>query len=228
MKTLSLVFAPFFLVLMLFTFQADAQAETGDIALGAKISTLGVGPDLTIGLLDSLNIRAAGHWGSIDVDGDGEDISYDCDLELSSGLITAEWHPFNGDFHIVAGAFINGNSFDASADIKANLSYTLGGFTYTASEIGSLEGEIDYDSVGPYVGIGWGNPVGKDSNFTYFIDLGIAYQGSGDVSLTATGTSANDPTFIARLQEEEDDLQDDLDDFKYYPVISMGLTYKFF
>ncbi len=227
MKTSPLLVTPLFLALSLLSFSTDAHAEAGDVALGAKVSTLGIGPDISIGILDSLNIRAAGHWGSIEVDGDGQDISYDCDLDLRSGLITAEWYPFNGDFHIVAGAFINGNSFDASADLNVGESYTIGGQTFSYSEIGSLEGDIDYDSVGPYVGIGWGNPVGKDSNFTYFVDLGIAYQGSAEVSLKATGSSANDPTFVSRLKEEEKDLQEDLDDFEYYPVISMGLTYKF-
>lgn len=228
MKTSSLFATGLTVCLSLVGLHQDAHAESGDIALGAKISTLGVGPDLTIGLLDSLNIRAAGHWGSIEIDGEGEDINYDCDLDLRSGLVTVEWFPLGGSFHIVAGAFINGNSFDASGDLNIGADYKIGGYTYSYSEIGSLEGEIEYDSVGPYFGIGWGNPVSKDANFTYFIDLGIAYQGKPDVSLKATGTSANDPTFIARLQEEEDELQEDLDEWEYYPVISMGLTYKFF
>ncbi|MEN8257719.1 MAG: hypothetical protein ABFS09_07635 [Thermodesulfobacteriota bacterium] len=229
MKNIPLAIAPLFFLLILMSFNQDAQAETGDIALGAKISTLGVGPDITIGLLDSLNIRAAGHWGEIDVDGDGEEVDYDLDLDLRSGLVTAEWYPFSGrDFHIVAGAFINGNSFDGKADITLGFSYNIGGSTYTFSEIGSLDTEIDYNSVGPYFGFGWGNPVHKDSNLSYFMDFGIAYQGSPDVSLRATGTEATDPVFLSSLKEEEDELQDDLDDFKYYPVISLGLTYKFF
>jgi hypothetical protein len=228
MKRSALFATPLFVALSFMSTGQEAHAETGDIALGARISTLGVGPDITVGILDSLNIRAAGHWGSIDLKGDGEDIEYDCTLDLRSGLVTAEWFPLGGDFHIVAGAFINGNSLDASAELKNGLSYNIGGYSYTFAEIGGIKGDIDYDSVAPYLGIGWGNPVSKDYNLTYFIDLGIAYQGKADVSLTASGTLANDPAFLADLQEEEDDLQDDLDNWKYYPVISMGLTYKFF
>ena len=90
----SFLFIPFALSLLLMPLNQDAWAESGDIALGAKASTLGVGPDLTIGLLDSVNINVAGHWGSIDIDGEGEDIDYDCDFELESGLLALNWYPF--------------------------------------------------------------------------------------------------------------------------------------
>lgn len=212
----------------LISFNQEAHAESGDIALGAKISTLGVGPDLTIGILDNLNIRAAGHWGSYDVDGEGNDVKYDCDLELISGLVTAEWYPISGShFHIVAGALLNGNNLDANAEIISGLDYNIGGELFPGADIGRLKGEIDYNTFAPYIGIGWGNPVSKNSNLTFFIDLGVAYQGAAKVNLSASGILATDATFLNRLQQEEDDLEDDLDSFKYYPVISLGLTYKF-
>ncbi len=223
MKTSSILVTPLFLVLLLISLNQDAHAEAGDIAIGAKISTLGVGPDLTIGVLDSLNIRAAGHWGSYEIDGEGDDVKYECDLNLLSGLITAEWFPFKGrSFHIVAGALLNGNNLDADAEIAPGLSYTIGGATYTSTAIGRLTGEIDYNTLAPYIGIGWGNPVHQDSNWTFFVDLGVAYQGAAEVSLEATGTEASNPIFQSRLQQEEDDLEDDLADYKYYPVISLA------
>ena len=228
MKALSLITTPLFLTLALMGMAQDAHAEAGDIALGARISTLGVGPEITIGASDSLNIRAAGHWGTYDTEGKSEDVDYDCDLNLLSGLVTAEWFPFSGrTFHFVAGALLNGNNIDASGEITPGLSYEIGGTLYTSSEIGSLKGDIDYNTFAPYLGIGWGNPVHQDSNWTFFIDLGVAYQGAADVSLKATGDLANDATFQSRLQQEEKDLEDDLDSYKYYPVVALGLTYKF-
>ncbi len=228
MKRLPLIVASLLLMFLVTSYTDNAQAESGDIALGAHISTLGVGPDLTIGLMDSLNLKAAGNWGSYDVDGESDDIDYDCDLELISGLVAAEWLPFSGrSFHIVAGALFNGNNLEASAEIRPGLSYDIGGTPYSSDQIGRLEGDIEYNSVAPYIGIGWGNPVHKDSTVSFFIDIGVVYQGAAEVSLDAYGTLANDPTFLSHLQQEEDDLEDDLDDFKYYPVISLGLTYKF-
>lgn len=228
MKTSPFLVTPLFLALSLISFGQDAHAESGNIALGAKISTLGVGPDLSIGILDSLNIRASGHWGTYSVDGESEDISYECDLNLLSGLVTAEWFPFDGrSFHIVGGVLINGNNLDTDTTLISGLSYEIGGTTYTADNIGTLTGEIDYNTLAPYIGIGWGNPLRKDSNWTFFVDLGVAYQGAADVELTATGVLATDPTFLSDLQQEEDDLEDDLENFKYYPVISLGVTYKF-
>lgn len=67
----------------------------------------------------------------------------------------------------------------------------------------------------------------KDSNWTFFLDLGVAYQGAADVRPAASGAVAGDPEFQRNLQQEEEDLKDDLDRFTYYPVIALGLTYKF-
>ncbi len=228
MKTFPLAAMPLFMILILTAMAPAARAATGDIALGARISSLGIGPDLTIGLSHQLNIRVAGHWGSYDIDGTSEDIDYECDLELLSGLVSAEWFPLKGrSFHLVAGALFNGNNLEARGETSPYRSYTLGGTDYSGTDIGRLQGDIDYNLIAPYVGLGWGNPVHKDSNWTFFLDLGVAYQGAADVRLTASGAVASDPEFQRNLQQEEEDLEDDLDRFNYYPVVALGLTYKF-
>ncbi len=230
MKTIARITTPFFLFLMLTIFSQNALAESGNVSLGAKASTLGVGPDLTIGILDSLNLSIAGHWGSLDFDGEGEDIDYEGDFDLVSGLIAAKWYPFGGDrdFHIAVGAVANGNNFEGSADLKITGEYTIGYNTYTYTDVGRLEAEIDYDGFAPYFGIGFGNPVRKGSNLSYFFDIGVVYQGPATVDLKTTGgTLSTDSIFLNDLKEEEDELEEDLEDFKYYPVIAFGLTYAF-
>ena len=56
---------------------------------------------------------------------------------------------------------------------------------------------------------------------------GIAFADTPDVVLRATGTSAGDPAFQADLAKEERDIRDDLDDLEIYPVISVGLFFRF-
>ena len=53
------------------------------------------------------------------------------------------------------------------------------------------------------------------------------FQGSPTANLSATGPIASDPGFQADLAKEENNLQDDLDNFEYYPVISIGFNYRF-
>ena len=38
---------------------------------------------------------------------------------------------------------------------------------------------------------------------------------------------ASDPLFQQQLATEAQALEDDLEEFKYYPVVAVGLTYKF-
>ena len=121
---------------------------------------------------------------------------------------------------------LNGNELNMKAT-GSNTSYDIGDTTYTASEVGTLTGNVEFNSFAPYVGIDFGNSVTKSKEFGFMFDLGIAYQGSPDVSLSATGTLSNNATFKEELRKEEKALQDDLDNFTIYPVISLGVTYQF-
>ncbi len=198
-----------------------------NVALGARISTLGIGPELSVGFSDYITTRVAGHWGEFSVDGDTSDVKWDTDLNLASGLATLEWNVFAGGFHIDVGVIAHDNYVDATAKPTGG-TFTFNGTTYTAAEAGTVSGDIDFDnSVAPYVGIGWGNPVDNDTDWTFFCNLGVVFQGSPDVNLKATGTLANNPTFQQNLKYEEKELQDELDKFEYYPVITLGMSYKF-
>jgi hypothetical protein len=216
-----------------FAFAEETPEPTNDndhginIALGARISTLGVGPELSVGFSDYITTRVAGHWGEFSVDGDTSDVKWDTDLNLASGLATLEWNVFAGGFHIDVGVIVHDNYVDATAKPTGG-TFTFNGETYTAAEAGTVSGDVDFDnSVAPYVGIGWGNPVDNDTNLTFFCNLGVVFQGSPDVSLKGTGTLANDPIFQQNLKVEEKELQDELDKFEYYPVITLGMSYKF-
>ena len=58
-------------------------------------------------------------------------------------------------------------------------------------------------------------------------DLGVLWQDEPLVTLAASGTLASDPFFQASLAAEQQELTDDLSDFKAYPVISLAFIYNF-
>ena len=57
-------------------------------------------------------------------------------------------------------------------------------------------------------------------------DLG-SIRGSPNVTLRATGPFANDPALLADLALEEEEIEDDLDVVRLYPVLSFTLYYRF-
>ena len=106
-------------------------------------------------------------------------------------------------------------------------SYDIGGTTYSAADVGNMSGKIDFNSLAPYAGMGWGNALGKDKRWGIVFDLGVVFQGSPNVDLTTNGLLANNAGFLAKLAQEEQELKDELDEFDMYPVVSLGITYKF-
>ena len=202
-----------------------SYANDGDIALTLKAGTLGVGIEGTKRITENINARVGVNAFEYDYSGTESDIKYDFDLELLSASALIDWHPFNNAFRASAGLFLNDNSLELKA--KAAGSYQIGDTTYTAAQVGTLKGELEFDDVSPYIGIGWGNAVGKDKSWTICVDIGVIYQGSPELSLTADGTLSNNAAFQSNLSREKADLEDDLEDFEFYPVISLGVAYKF-
>jgi hypothetical protein len=211
-------------VLLLGSSQAYAA---GSVAAGAKIGTLGAGADLSLQLASSLNARLGIQGLSYNTDRTESEIDYDADLKLFSGLVTADWFPFQNGFRISPGLLANGNELDLNGRPRAGTTYEINGITYDADQVGSLNGNVDFNSLAPYLGVGWGNPFGAGGNWSFSFDLGVVFQGSPNVSLTVNGDLASNEDFLANLEAERRDLEDDLDDFKYYPVVSIGITYRF-
>ncbi len=99
----------------------------------------------------------------------------------------------------------------------------IGGVPYDwENDIGTLSGSVKIDDLAPYVGIGWGNPLTGDQRWGFTCDFGVAFAGSPDVALSATGMVAS-----ADLERERRDIEDELEDFKFYPVISISFFYRF-
>ena len=92
--------------------------------------------------------------------------------------------------------------------------------------MGALTAAIDFNTLSPYIGIGWGNPLRQDSRWTFAFDLGLLYQGSPKVDLTATNPGVL-TALNADLIVEEANVSQSLRSFKYYPVISLGVSYNF-
>lgn len=200
--------------------------QASGVAAGLKASTQGIGLELTGSLTERLNVRVGANYFKLRKSLDKSGNEYDFDLKLKSFNALLDWHIFGGGFRATGGAVIDKNYLDGQA--SAANSYDIGDMIFTSAEVGTLNGNIKFRDVSPYIGIGWGNPVAKDSGWTFMADLGVVFVGAATVNLTSTGGSlSNDPDFLAEIVKEEADIRDDLDGYKLYPVVSLGFAYKF-
>lgn len=199
--------------------------DTGQWAIGAKAGTLGLGGELTKRVASDINTRIGFNMLDYSFDDDVAGIEYDFGLGLRSFSALLDWHIFDGPFRITGGILSMDNRFDLDSLVNQNV--TIGDNTYTPAQVGTLSGRVDIEGVAPYIGIGWGNPVGRGRRWGFYSDLGVAFANSPDVVLRANGTLAADPAFQADLAKEARDIKDDLDDLEIYPVLSLGLYVRF-
>ena len=196
------------------------------IGLAAKIGTLGPGLEATIGITEWLNLRAGGYYFRVRHGGTVRDVEFDFDVKLASVPLLADWHPFENEFRISGGVVYNRNMADL--DGTPNKITTIGDNDYTPEEIGELSGSVRFNNLAPYIGLGYGNAVlDADKTWGFVFDIGIMWQGSPSVALSSNGTKAGDSTFQQDLAMEENDIQDDADVFRIYPVLSFGISYQF-
>ena len=202
-----------------------AAGFTKNNSFAVKISTLGGGLETEMSFSDSIGGRIGVNYLTSDYTATIDNIEYNFELNLMSASALLDWYPFKGSFRISGGVLYNDNHLDA--DAKTASTYDIGGTQYTNTEVGNLKGKIDFNDITPYFGIGWHIPLGKGERFGFLADLGVVYQGTPQADLSADGSKANDPTFRNRLQDEKEDLQSKLDGYEYYPVIGIGLSYRF-
>jgi hypothetical protein len=202
-----------------------AGAALDEWALGFKSGTLGLGGELTTNLAPDVHLGASVQWFEFDFDVEIDDIDYDVDLELFNPLVRLDWYPFAGDFRIGAGVLFNGSDIDLEATSAEPVE--IGDSVYQPEEIGSIRGESEFNDFAPYIGIGFGNPLSPEKRWGFTADLGVAFIGSPNVDLTITGPFAGNPLLLADLAEEEEEIEDELDKFRFYPVLALTFYYRF-
>ena len=208
-----------------FSFGSMANAsESGGIALGVKAGTLGAGVELNYPISSRITINVGINKYSSSISETTDGIDYDADLNLQTIALLANFHPFAGSFRITAGAMINSNELSMVADPAAT--YDIGGTTYSAAQVGNLSATVDFRKVAPYAGIGFGHSASSGLGFMF--EVGVLMQGKPNVDLKSSGgILSNDAGFLAELEQEEANAEDDIEGFTMYPVVSAGVNYRF-
>lgn len=197
------------------------------IAFQPKVSTLGGGADVILGISPQLNFRAGAQLFSITQTLEESDIIYDGDLELRSGNVLLDLYPTASAFRISAGAILNDNSFTGRS--TEDTLVVVNGVSYPVALVGVIAAKVTTDPIGPYLGIGFGNPLSSGSPWRVTLDIGAFYQGEPQVELTATPflPIPLPAGFQEDLDEEERKLQDEVRKYKIYPAVSIGVAYRF-
>ncbi len=200
-----------------------AQAEDSNFGIGVKAGTLGLGLEGRWDALPIVDFRIGMNSYDLDADDSYSGIDYEGSLDLETIYLTANLNFPVSPFRLTAGIFSNGNELNMTSAVAGD--FTIGGNFYTGAEVGTLSTKTSFDGTAPYLGIGLDFELFGKAGLNF--DLGVLLQGEPIVTLDASGTLANDPLFQESLAAEQQDLTDDLSNFKAYPVVSLAFVYNF-
>ena len=210
-------------VLALALAASGTAVADNNFGIGLKAGTLGIGVEGMWRPLPYMDIRLGANSYEYDYDGTQAGVNYDATLNLETFYATLNFHFPVSPLRISLGAYSNGNGFDlVSAETG---SYDIGGTTFTAADIGQLTSTTSFSSTAPYLGFGFDFSIGGKVGLN--MDFGVLWQDEPIVTMNSTGLLANDPTFLAAVETERQQLQDDMSSFKAWPVISLGFVFNF-
>ncbi len=159
-----------------------------------------------------------------------------------------DFYPF-GDTWLLGGWRLSGGYFmgelEMSADVAGKIDgvdgyyeFELSGnkYAYAGNSVHGTS-KLDWKYRGPYVGTGF--DIGLFSGFKLYVDAGVVFTNKyAELSLDVptdnlkqwNGTewgSVDVPELNTVIAKTLSDAQDELDDYKFYPMIKMGFMYRF-
>jgi hypothetical protein len=220
-----------FAILGLIAGLVTAAAAHADIGMTGELGSTGIGAHATVPLKPNLNARFGANYLGFTHSGSTTDLDYDFKVKSNTYDALLDWYPIqNNAFRLTAGLSYNGNRIDVRSRSNLPGSYTSGGRTYTGTDAGKLEGSVDFRKISPYLGIGWGNAATKEKGWSFAVDAGVLFQGAPNTSLTNTGCTAPAAVcnqFSADVARERRALADEVSKYKTYPVLRVGINYRF-
>ncbi len=200
-------------------------AAHADFGVGLKAGTLGIGVEGRWAPLPWLDVRAGANRYDYSDSGSYAGIPYDGELALDTYFLTGNLRVPASPLRLTVGAFSNGNELRMISQDSGGSNYDIGGSAFTPADVGTLTSTTSFASTAPYLGVGFDFELFGKAGLN--LDFGVLWQGEPTVTMQSDGAAANQPAFQSALENERLELEDDMSDFKAWPVISLAFVYNF-
>ncbi|MFO1514735.1 MAG: hypothetical protein U1F83_17800 [Verrucomicrobiota bacterium] len=156
---------------------------------------------------------------------DIEGINYDAKLKLMSEPLALDIYPWKSStFRITVGIMLNQNQVEGQVPqdpVFGNTFIDINGTSYDSASIGDLNMKLEQNLVAPYVSIGMSFYLDKQKHWSLGGELGVAYTGTPDVTLSTSSGLVPQQDLNAEAQQIEDGA------WKFYPIVKVSLNYSF-
>jgi len=206
-----------------------------------SISSLGFGIQAAKPLPHRSDIRGGFNFYNYNADLTDDGIDYAGEVGLKSVNIQFDKYLVAGLF-VSGGALVwNGNKVDSTALVPGGQAFSLGGTSYFSDPSSPVHGDsaITFKKFAPLLSLGYGNLTSK-GHIAYAIEAGVAFHGTPAATLIMTGSAcapsavgpfcqnvATTPAIQTNVAAQQAKINDDISDFKYYPILQFTIGYKF-
>ena len=208
-------------------------------AFGFKADTLGLGFEIATPLALRINLRSSINFFAFTDPFSIDGVNYDARLHLKSSETVLDIFPGHG-LHISPGILYFKSSMSAPANVGPGQTFVLGSQTFLNSVDDPVSGSstVVYPrTFAPMLLIGYGNIIPRSGrHLSVPFEFGVAYTGAPKISVALNGTActtdgcvnftqnAQAQTF---LKQEVYNLNEDLKRYPVFPIVSLGLAYRF-
>jgi len=151
-----------------------------------------------------------------------EGIDYQSEAKLNRLGVFADWFVLGG-WRMTGGVTFNQMNLNLRAQGNGGI-INIGGTDYTTSPDDRLDVKIEFPKTTPYLGLGYGHQPGN-GGFGFVFDLGASI-GRAKLSATASGPNLGQAS-QADIDRELEELRDGVGKVRFFPQLSLGLTYRF-
>ncbi|GAA4339484.1 hypothetical protein GCM10023144_37810 [Pigmentiphaga soli] len=213
---------------------AAATASAQEVYL--KGGFLGLG----VGYAQSVNERFGWHAdlstiGSPHRNRTSGDLTYAATLKANQAGAYVDWFPFANGFRVTAGLHVRKLAVEGDGTPDDDGTITVNDTTVPYGPGDDLRASVKFPDVAPYLGVGWGlNDTGR-KGWGFVFDAGVTFgkpktrisvsdalYARLDAAARAEGTTAD-----AEIEAQRRQIADDADDFKVWPQVYVGVSYRF-
>jgi len=207
-------------------------------AIGFRASTLGTGIEFATPLAGRINLRSSFNFFAFNDPYSMDGVNYDARLHLQSSQTTLDW--FVGRFHISPGFLYVKNSMSAPVFVGPGQTFVLGTQTFLNSVDDPVTGSSSVvfpRTFAPLLLFGYGNLLPRSGeHLSLPIEVGVAYTGAAQINVALNGTAcvtdgcvnfSQNADAQKFLKQEINILNEDLKHYPVFPIVSVGLAYRF-
>jgi len=205
------------------------KVDSDSFIIGYKFGTIGAGVDFSYLANKKLSIRlstnAYSQFRSLRI----EDKDFKTYGLLLNNALLADLHPWENSFYFSWGAFFSKSKLNLIHKPKTG-TVKIGSHKYPSMQIGKVTTDIFLDhKINPYIGFGY-NSMNKKDKWGFIFDIGVIYIGTPKAEIKAyasEGFKALQPILNKEAKIEEKDLNKKIKKYKIFPVLSVGIGYRF-